>query len=47
MVSHIYTHLPVSVMVKLPHHRSRDRQDLETFLAPPADKQAENHGTES
>ena len=39
MVSHIYTNLPVSDIVRLPHPRSGDSQGQETFLAPSADKQ--------
>ena len=35
----IYTNLPVNVIARLPHPRSRDSQGQETFLAPSADNQ--------
>ena len=35
----IYPNLPVYVIVRLPHPRTRDSQDREMFLAPCADKQ--------
>ena len=35
---YIYTNLPVSDIVRLPHPWSRDSQGQETFLAPSADK---------
>ena len=38
----IYTNLPVYVIVRLPHTRSRDSQGRETFLGPSADKQTRN-----
>ena len=43
---YIYTNLPVNAIVRLLHPRSGDSQDQETFLAPPADKQTRNYGTE-
>ena len=46
MVSHIYTNLPVYVIVRLPHNRSGDSQGQETFLAPSADKQTRNYDIE-
>ena len=33
-------------MFRLPHPRSGDIQNQETFLAPPADKQTRNYDTE-
>ena len=42
----IYTNLPVNNTVRLPHPRSGDSQDQETFLAPSADKQTRNYDTE-
>ena len=36
---YIYINLPVNVIVRLPHTRSGDNQDQETFLAPSGDKQ--------
>ena len=42
----IYTNLPVNPIVRLPHPRSGDSQDQETFLAPSADKQTHNHDIE-
>ena len=33
---HIYTNLPVDVIVRLPYPRSGDSQGQETFLAPSA-----------
>ena len=33
-------------IIRLPHPRSDNRQDQETFLAPSADKQNRNHNTE-
>ena len=39
----IYTNLPVDVIVRLPHPRSGDSQDHETFLAPSTDKQTCNY----
>ena len=35
----IYTNLPVNVIARLSHPRSRDSQGQETFLAPSADNQ--------
>ena len=35
----IYTNLPVTDIVRLPHSRNGDSQGQETFLAPSADKQ--------
>ena len=46
MVSYVYTNLPVSDIVRLPHPRSRDSQGQETFLAPSSDKQTRNYDTE-
>ena len=43
---YIYTNLHVNVIVRLPHPRSGERQDQETFLAPSANKQARNYDTE-
>ena len=42
----IYTNLPVDVIVRLSHPRSRDSQGQETFLAPSADKQTCNYDIE-
>ena len=42
----IYTNLPVSDIVRLPHPRSGDSQGQETFLAPSTDKQTSNYDTE-
>ena len=41
----IYTNLPVSDIVRLPHPRSGDSQGQEMFLAPSADKQTCNYDT--
>ena len=41
---HIYTNLPVDAIVRLPHPRSGDGQEM--FLAPSADKQMRNYDTE-
>ena len=41
----IYTNLPVSDIVGLPHPRSGDSQGQETFLAPSSDKQTRNYDT--
>ena len=46
MYIHIYPNLPAKVIVRLPHPRSVDSQGQETFLAPSADKQTRNYGTE-
>ena len=46
MYLHICANVPVNVIVKLPHPRSRDTQGQETFLAPSADKQTRNYDTE-
>ena len=43
MYIHIYGNLPVNVIVRLPHPRSGDSQDQETFLAPSADKKTHNY----
>ena len=43
MYVYIYTNLPVNAIVRLPHPRSRDSEDHETFLAPSADKQTRNY----
>ena len=43
---YIYTNLPVNVIVRLPHPRSKDSQDQERFLAPSAGKQTHNYDTE-
>ena len=43
---YVYTNLPVSDIVRLPHLRSGDGQGQETFLAPSADKQTHNYDTE-
>ena len=37
--TYIHTNLPVNAIVRLPHPRSGDSQDQETFLAPSVDKQ--------
>ena len=42
----IYTTLPVNVIVRVPHSRSRDSKGQEMFLAPFADKQTRNYDTE-
>ena len=42
----IYTNLPVDAIVRLPHSRSREIQDEETFLAPSADKRTRNYDIE-
>ena len=42
-IYNIYTNLPATVRVRLPHRGSRDIQGQETFLAPSADKQTRNH----
>ena len=42
-----YINLPVNVIVRLPHPRSGDSHGQEIFLAPHADKQTRNYGTES
>ena len=36
----------MDAIVRLPHPRSGDSQDQETFLAPSADKQTRNYDTE-
>ena len=41
----IYTHLPVDVIVRLPHPWSEDSHGQETFLALSADKQTRNYDT--
>ena len=41
----IYTNLPISHIVRLPHPRSEESQGHETFLAPSADKQTRNYDT--
>ena len=46
MYIYIYTNLAVNAIVTLPHPRSGDSQDQETFLAISADKQARNYGIE-
>ena len=46
MYLHIYTNLPVNVIVRLPHPRSGDSQGQEKFLALSADKQTRNCDTE-
>ena len=43
---YIYTNLPVSDIVRLPHPLGGDSQGQETFLAPSADKQTRNYDTE-
>ena len=45
MVSHIYTNIPVNVIVRLSHPRSGDIQGQETFSAPSADKQTHKFNT--
>ena len=45
MVSYLYTNLPVKVIIRLPHPRSRDSQGQETFLAPLADIQTLSYDT--
>ena len=42
----MYTNLPVNVIVKLSHTRSRDLQGQERYLTPSADNQTRNHDTE-
>ena len=42
----IYTNLPVEVIARLPHNRSGDSQDQETFLTPSADKLTRNYDME-
>ena len=42
-IIYIYTNLPVSNIVRLPHPRSGNSQGQETFLAPSADKQTRNY----
>ena len=42
---YIHTNLPVNVIVRPPHPRSRDSQGQETFLAPSAGKQTRNYDT--
>ena len=42
----ISTSLPVNAIFRLPHPRSGDSQDQETFLEPSADKQTCNYDTE-
>ena len=37
MYIHTYAHLPVNVIVRLPHPQGGDSQDQEMFLAPSAD----------
>ena len=46
MYIHIYANLPVNVIVRLPHPRSRDSQGQETFLAPSADQQTRSYHKE-
>ena len=46
MYIHIYANLPVNVIVRLPYPRSGDSQIQEMFLAPSADKETRNYGTE-
>ena len=41
----IYTNLPVSAIIRLPHPRSEDSQGEETFLEPSADTQTRNYDT--
>ena len=41
-----YTNTPVDVIVRLPHPRSVDSQNQETFLAPSADKQTHTYDIE-
>ena len=43
---YIYTNLPVTAIVRLPHPQSGDSQGQETFLTPSADKQTLNYDTE-
>ena len=45
-MSYVYPDLPASVIVRLSHPQSGDRQGQETFLAPSANKQTSNHDTE-
>ena len=42
----IHTNLPVDVIVRLPHPRSRDSQDQKKFLAPFGDKQTRDYDIE-
>ena len=42
----IHKILPVDVIVKLPHPRSRNNQNMEKFLAPSAQKPTRNHDIE-
>ena len=42
----LYTNLPVSDIVRLPHPRIGDSHGQETFLAPTADKQTRSYDTE-
>ena len=42
----IYTNLPVDILVRLPHPRSGDSQDQETFLPSSADNQTRNYDIE-
>ena len=42
----IYTNLPVDVIFRLPHPRSRESQGLETFLAASTDKQTRTYDKE-
>ena len=42
----IYTNLPVDVIVRLSHHRRRDSQGQEMFLALSADKQTRSYDIE-
>ena len=42
----IYKNLPVNVIVRLPHPRSRDSQGQQTFLLPPVDKKTRNYHIE-
>ena len=46
LIWYIYTNLPVSAIVRLPHPRSGDSQGQETFLSPSADKQTRNYDIE-
>ena len=43
---YIHTNLPVNAIVRLSYPRSGDKQDQETFLASPADKQTRNYDGE-
>ena len=42
----LHTNLPVDVIVRLPHPRTRDSQNQETFLPPSADKKTRNYHIE-